>query len=148
MTFTRPYSTQQVTITPDAPVGRSIFSQVQSAVYDVTRRDSFLGLDSWLQELEMYTRKNVVKMLVGNKIDEPDREVDRREGLHFARKHSMLFVEASAKMKDGVQSAFEEVVLRILQTPELWNVRKEGVKLSESRVLKEPDACHAYCSIA
>ncbi|XP_044300594.1 ras-related protein Rab-18-B-like [Varanus komodoensis] len=117
-------------------------------VYDVTRRDSFLGLDSWLQELEMYTRKNVVKMLVGNKIDEPDREVDRREGLHFARKHSMLFVEASAKMKDGVQSAFEEVVLRILQTPELWNVRKEGVKLSESRVLKEPDACHAYCSIA
>ncbi|KAM6450940.1 ras-related protein Rab-18-like isoform 2-T2 [Liasis olivaceus] len=39
-------------------------------VYDVTRRETFLGLESWLQELEIYTKKNVVKMLVGNKIDE------------------------------------------------------------------------------
>ncbi|XP_062994594.1 ras-related protein Rab-18-B-like isoform X2 [Elgaria multicarinata webbii] len=117
-------------------------------VYDVTRRETFLALESWLQELEMYTKKSVVKMLVGNKIDEPDREVERREGLQFARKHSMLFVEASAKMKDGVQNAFEEVVLRILQTPELWNIRREGVKLAESRALKEPDACNAYCSVA
>ncbi len=29
------------------------------------------------------------------------REVTRDEGLKFARKHSMLFIEASAKTKDG-----------------------------------------------
>ncbi|XP_061444972.1 ras-related protein Rab-18-like [Rhineura floridana] len=117
-------------------------------VYDVTRKETFAGLDSWLQELEIYTKKNVVKMLVGNKIDETNREVERKEGLKFARKHSMLFVEASAKMKDGVQSAFEDVVLRILQTPGLWNVRKENIKLAESRALKEADACGASCSVA
>lgn len=34
-------------------------------------------------------------MLVGNKIDrEDDREVTREEGARFARKHSMLFIEA------------------------------------------------------
>uniref|UniRef100_A0A8D0KN83 small monomeric GTPase n=1 Tax=Salvator merianae TaxID=96440 RepID=A0A8D0KN83_SALMN len=117
-------------------------------VYDVTRRETFVGLDSWLQELEMYTKKDVVKMLVGNKIDEPDREVDRREGLQFARKHSMLFVEASAKMKEGVENAFEEVVMRILQTPELWNFRKQGVTLDEDRLPKDIDAgCSGYCSV-
>ncbi|KAJ7313717.1 hypothetical protein JRQ81_005352 [Phrynocephalus forsythii] len=117
-------------------------------VYDVTRRETFLSLESWLQELEMYTKKKAVKMLVGNKIDESDREVERREGLEFARKHSMLFVEASAKMQDGVQEAFKEVVARILQTPELWHVRKEGVKLAENHGLKEADACSgAYCSL-
>lgn len=39
-------------------------------VYDVTRRDSFTRLENWLNELETYTTRNdIVKMLVGNKID-------------------------------------------------------------------------------
>lgn len=49
---------------------RHLFGLHHYAVYDVTRRETFLGLESWLQELEIYTKKNVVKMLVGNKIDE------------------------------------------------------------------------------
>lgn len=40
------------------------------AVYDVTRRETFTKLDNWLNELETYcTRNDLVKMLVGNKID-------------------------------------------------------------------------------
>ncbi|XP_067397534.1 ras-related protein Rab-18-B-like isoform X2 [Emydura macquarii macquarii] len=62
-------------------------------VYDVTRKDTFTKLMTWLNELETYaTRSNIVKMLVGNKIDKPDREINKREGLQFARKHSMLFI--------------------------------------------------------
>uniref|UniRef100_A0A8D2ZN25 RAB18A, member RAS oncogene family n=1 Tax=Scophthalmus maximus TaxID=52904 RepID=A0A8D2ZN25_SCOMX len=39
-------------------------------VYDVTRRETFAKLDNWLNELETYcTRNDLVKMLVGNKID-------------------------------------------------------------------------------
>ena len=39
-------------------------------MYDVTRRDTFTKLDNWLNELETYcTRNDLVKMLVGNKID-------------------------------------------------------------------------------
>lgn len=39
-------------------------------MYDVTRRDTFVKLENWLNELETYTtRHDVVKMLVGNKID-------------------------------------------------------------------------------
>lgn len=40
------------------------------SVYDVTRRDTFVKLDNWLNELETYcTRNDIVNMLVGNKID-------------------------------------------------------------------------------
>lgn len=43
---------------------------VSVAVYDVTRRETFTKLDNWLNELETYcTRNDLVKMLVGNKID-------------------------------------------------------------------------------
>jgi hypothetical protein len=41
-------------------------------VYDVARRDTFENLDLWLQEVEVYSPaggRDVVKLLVGNKID-------------------------------------------------------------------------------
>uniref|UniRef100_A0A803YJ43 RAB18, member RAS oncogene family n=1 Tax=Meleagris gallopavo TaxID=9103 RepID=A0A803YJ43_MELGA len=119
-------------------------------VYDVTRKDTFTGLESWLNELEIYTTKsNTVKMLVGNKTDKPDREVERREGLQFAKKRSLLFIETSAKTEDGVQHAFEELVIKILQTPNLLDrsTEKKGVQLKESSQ-QEKSVCTAYCPLS
>ena len=42
-----------------------------------------------------------------------NREVSREDGLNFARKHHMLFIESSAKTKEGVQCAFEELVEKV-----------------------------------
>uniref|UniRef100_A0AAZ3Q836 Uncharacterized protein n=2 Tax=Oncorhynchus TaxID=8016 RepID=A0AAZ3Q836_ONCTS len=119
-------------------------------VYDVTKRDTFTRLENWLNELETYcTRNDLVKMLVGNKIDkEENRVVDRNEGLKFARKHSMLFIEASAKTRDGVQCAFEELVEKILQTPGLWesNAQPRGVQLGDQEQ-RGAGGCGGYCSV-
>lgn len=39
-------------------------------VYDTSSRETFEKLEEWLNEVEMYsTKKDIVKMLVGNKID-------------------------------------------------------------------------------
>ncbi|KAK1159005.1 ras-related protein Rab-18-B-like [Acipenser oxyrinchus oxyrinchus] len=116
-------------------------------VYDVTRRETFKRLENWLNELETYcTKNNIVKMLVGNKIDKSDRELDRNEGLQFARKHAMLFIEASAKTRDGVQCAFEEVVEKIIQTPGLWATEtpQRGVRLAEA-ASSQQGSCSGYC---
>ena len=99
-------------------------------VYDVTRRDSFDNLEHWLKEVKLYSPNNgegVVKLLVGNKIDLPDsdgdgeytRQVDRHEAEEWARNQGMLFLEASAKTKTGVQESFMEVVHKILEDPDL-----------------------------
>ncbi|CAL1285815.1 unnamed protein product [Larinioides sclopetarius] len=117
-------------------------------VYDVTNRQSFMKLDQWLYELETYsTRTNIVKMLVGNKIDKENRAVSREEGMKYARKHSMLFIEASAKTCDGVQCAFEELVEKILQTPGLWESENpQGFSLTDLGN-KPEGTCTGYCTL-
>lgn len=100
-------------------------------VYDVSSRDTFKKLPDWLKECEKYsTKTNLVKLLVGNKIDKSaEREVERVEGLRFARQHSMFFIEASEKTKDGIELAVEELAEKILQTPGLVDEPKEKVNI-------------------
>ncbi|KAK8385588.1 hypothetical protein O3P69_016393 [Scylla paramamosain] len=118
-------------------------------VYDVTKRNTFAKLDMWLNELETYsTRTDIVKMLVGNKIDKEKVEVSREDGLKFARRHAMLFIEASAKTRDGVQCAFEELVQKIVQTPGLWEMdhRPQG-SFSVTNQRDDMDNYCSYCSV-
>eukprot|EP00922_Rhytidocystis_sp_ex-Travisia-forbesii_P019959 GHVS01029451.1.p1 GENE.GHVS01029451.1~~GHVS01029451.1.p1 ORF type:complete len:209 (+),score=31.69 GHVS01029451.1:402-1028(+) len=89
-------------------------------VYDTSNRNTFENLGSWLEEVRKYsTNAEAVKMLVGNKIDVERREVERREGENFAFENCMLFIETSAKTKQGIMHAFEELLQKILDTPSL-----------------------------
>lgn len=107
----------------------SYYRDAQGAilVYDVNKRSTFQKLDSWLNELEIYgTKSNMAKMVVGNKIDQGERELSREDGFKFAKKHRMLFLETSAKTSEGVKEAFEEVVRKIIETDGLWEPRSHG----------------------
>ena len=66
------------------------------------------------------TIDNAVKLVVANKVDkDAQREVAREQGAAFARKHGTLFVETSAKANTAVSQAFEELVVKIMETPSL-----------------------------
>jgi len=107
-------------------------------VYDVSSRASFERLSHWIAELDTYcTKADAVKMLVGNKIDVENRAVSRDEGLQFAKKHRMLFIEASAKTREGVQYAFEELIEKIIQTPGLWESSSSGLHLNRRTAAEE-----------
>jgi len=115
-------------------------------VYDVCSRESFNKLSQWLSELETYsTKSNIVKMLVGNKIDKENRQVTRDEGTRFARKHSMLFIEASAKTREGVQCSFEELVQKILETPDLWSADKSTFQV-KNQTAADDQQNQSWCS--
>ena len=98
-------------------------------MYDAADRESFQHLsDVWLSELEIYApSKSVIKMVVANKVDKEElRQVTRKDGAEFASAHGALFLECSAKTKLGVEQAFEELCLKIVETPALWQKKDAG----------------------
>jgi len=112
-------------------------------VYDVSNRSSFDKLEHWLVEVDTYcTKQDAKKILVGNKIDSLHREVSQDEGMQFARKHKMLFIEASAKTREGVNLAFEELIEKILQTPGLWESNAGGMHLRNQDDDENPSWCN------
>jgi len=114
-------------------------------VFDVNERESFTNLQRWLEELELYTTtQHAAKLLVGNKIDLKQREVAVEEAQSFARKQAMMYIEASAKTRTGIQQAFEEVVLKILDTPQL--ISEGGGGLGGLQVRVDEDGSSDRCS--
>eukprot|EP00873_Tetraselmis_striata_P009873 jgi/Tetstr1/430137/TSEL_019970.t1 len=117
-------------------------------VYDVTKRQTFEGLkDIWLKEVDMYsTIDSAVKMVVANKVDmESEREVPAEEGAVFAKENGCLFVETSAKADTAVAQAFQELLLKIMETPELLQEGGVGLKLGNNRSAAAASSCS--CSV-
>merc|ERR1712061_287514 len=89
-------------------------------VYDCTLRSTFEHLKFWQDEVRKYsTNQDAILMLVANKVDLEGQQVSRQEGEDFAFANSMMFIETSAKTRQGIKQAFEEVVFKILDTPSL-----------------------------
>lgn len=54
-------------------------------MYDISKRESFLNLDKWMNELKEHADRSIQIMLVGNKQDlEQKRKVSTQEAQIFA----------------------------------------------------------------
>ncbi|KCV70838.1 Ras-like protein Rab-2A [Fonticula alba] len=83
-------------------------------VYDITRRETFNHLASWLEDARQHSNSQMTIMLIGNKSDlESRRAVPREEGEAFARQHGLFFLETSAKTAANVETAFQQTALDI-----------------------------------
>jgi len=76
-------------------------------VYDITRRETFHHLTSWLEDARRHSNSTMTIMLIGNKSDmDTRRAVTYEEGEKFAKQHDLIFLETSAKNDDNVEEAF------------------------------------------
>ncbi|KEG08477.1 ras-related protein rab-2a [Trypanosoma grayi] len=83
-------------------------------VYDVTRRETFTHLQTWLEDAKANANTAIVIMLIGNKCDlEAKRQVSREEGETFAKANNLVFMETSAKTAQNVDDAFLKTAMMI-----------------------------------
>ena len=99
-------------------------------VYDISKRQSFESISSWIEDCRDSSPKSVFMVLVGNKCDlEKEREVSEEEGRILAEKNGMLFFETFAKTGKNVEEVFKE------------SVRHIAKKLDEGYYDLENDSC-------
>jgi len=85
-------------------------------VYDISSRDSFNNVSTWIDDCKNQSPKTIFMVLVGNKSDLSDRrQVNTEEGQELADKYGMLFYETSAKDGTNVDKIFSESANKIAQ---------------------------------
>ncbi|CAJ2666036.1 ras-related protein RABB1b [Trifolium pratense] len=107
-------------------------------VYDITRRETFNHLASWLEDARQHANPNMTITLIGNKCDLSHRRaVSKEEGEQFAKENGLLFMEASAKTAQNVEEAFIKTAAKILQNIQdgVFDVSNEtcGIKIGYGR---------------
>ena len=115
---------------------------VALVMYDVTRRESFDSLEQWIEEAKNYAGRNVVLVLIGNKID-LEREVSAEEAAEFAQRHQIQAYEVSAKADVNVQEVFIEPAKTVLARIESGEYKLINDNLSVGSVpSKSTRRCH------
>ena len=122
-------------------------------VYDITRRETFDNVMTWIEDCKNNSPKTVFIVLVGNKSDlEDERQVTTEEGEEFATKYGLLFLETSAKTKKNVNEIFTKSVELISQrieknyydtTNEESGIKQtnKSTKLSKEKKQKKKGCC-------
>ena len=78
-------------------------------VFDVTDRQSFDNVNNWVECIEKFAKSNVLRILVGNKIDLSEKRViSNEEGKKLAQKYGLKYYEISALKSEGLNEMFED----------------------------------------
>ena len=83
-------------------------------VYDVTKRKSYNSMKNWIKDTEKID-KDIKGIILGNKIDLEEREVNKDELEELGNKMNMKFLETSAKENINVKEAFILIVEELLK---------------------------------
>lgn len=84
-------------------------------VYDVTSRESYNHVSTWLNDARSLANPDISIVLVGNKVDlTAEREVTFLEASRFAQENGLIFLETSALTGEGVTEVFLKCARTIL----------------------------------
>jgi len=102
-------------------------------VYDITKAVTFKNVEKWLQEMHEHADKDIVIMLVGNKLDlKASREVATEDAKRFAQKNNLLYIETSALDGENIQLAFQQTINAIYES------KKQQRSTEEPRQTENP----------
>ena len=114
-------------------------------VFDLTNKESFDLLDSWMDELKNNNKMDISKVLIGNKADLADKiEVPKEEIENFTKKVKCDYFECSAKTGQNVNEALDEIAkitfLNMKDSQPEIN-REESIVLNNNEKVQKKGKC-------
>ena len=79
-------------------------------VFDITKKESFDLLETWMNALRENNKVGISKILIGNKADlKNDRQVQKEEAENLANRIGCKYFEGSAKTGENIFDALDEI---------------------------------------
>ena len=78
-------------------------------VFDLTQKESFENIENWINEVTVYTGKDVIMICLGNKSD-LKKGIGKNLIDDFQKKTGLEIINVSAKTGDGVEEAFKHII--------------------------------------
>ena len=82
-------------------------------VYDITNKGSLDNAKSWIKEVTMKGEPDSVIVLLGNKMDIINRQIECEEVASFAKANNVIFSEVSAKTGENINNIMT-IVAKVL----------------------------------
>lgn len=94
-------------------------AQAAIVVYDLTKKNTFVRAQRWVNELRQLANPNVLIALAGNKADmaAEARDVTVEEARSYAQEQKLMYVETSAKSGMSVSDIFLVLAEKICNVP-------------------------------
>ena len=103
-------------------------------VFDVTKKESFENIQNWINEVTVYTGKDVVIICLGNKND-LTKGIDKKDIYDFQKQTGLEIINVSAKTGDGVEDAFKHIIELLIKKNMITKENKNntGINLTENK---------------
>ena len=103
-------------------------------VFDVTKKESFENIENWINEVTVYTGKDVIMICLGNKND-LKKGIDKKDIDEFQKKTGLEIVNVSAKTGDGVEDAFKHIIELLIKKnmDKSDNIDNNAINLTENK---------------
>ena len=103
-------------------------------VFDVTQKESFENIENWINEVTVYTGKDVIMICLGNKND-LKKGIDKKDIDEFQKKTGLEIVNVSAKTGDGVEDAFKHIIELLIKKnmDKSDNIDNNAINLTENK---------------
>lgn len=117
----------------------SFYKQANGVIvaFDVTNVTSFNNVKNWLESINQHADPNIVKALVGNKIDlEEQRVVSFEEAKNLAHQNKMPYFETSAKLNKNVDDVIGYMMEQVYLNMFSGNGSENGGRDTNTVVIK------------
>jgi len=105
-------------------------------LFDITNKDSYDHINSWMQDLQKNSKSKVHKIyLIGNKIDLPERKISQEQGQTLADSYGLKYYEMSCKSNINVNEVVSRLVVECLN--DLIAESENGFQLNKKKEKKK-----------